>query len=91
MLSRPHHRPPLDYTALGHEIARQRKAQSMTLENLAENAGVSRQTILNVENHHKPASLETIASIAWALDIPLLALMGHLTSESPKAEPSSDS
>ena len=58
----------------GHEVARLRRARGMTLEDLAEATGASRQTIINVENGHKVPRLDTAWQLARALDTPLAEL-----------------
>ena len=57
---------------IGLNIAYYRKWRSLTQEELAANAGVSRTTIANIENPDKfqSMSLSTIFKLADALDIP---------------------
>ena len=43
----------------------------MTIEQLAEASGVSRQTVGNIEAAHKGVRLETAHAIAHALRVPL--------------------
>ena len=50
----------------------------MTIEQLAEAAGVSRQTIGNVESAHKALRLDTAHAIAHALQVPLSDLVKAL-------------
>lgn len=47
----------------------------MTLETLAERTGVTRQTILNIENNHKTLRLTTAHALAWALGVSLSDLV----------------
>ncbi|CAM3582323.1 HTH cro/C1-type domain-containing protein [Dermacoccus barathri] len=47
----------------------------MTIEQLAEAAGVTRQTVGNIENGHKAPRLDTAHVIAHALRIPLSDLV----------------
>lgn len=47
----------------------------MTIEQLAERSGVSRQTVGNAENAHKGLRLETAHAIAYALRVPLSDLV----------------
>lgn len=50
----------------------------MTIEQLAEASGVTRQTIGNVENGHKAPRLDTAHAIAHALRVPLADLVKDL-------------
>ena len=78
---------PIDYTpppptpnldALRAELDRLRQARGLTWEQLADRAGVARQTIFNVRGN-TDGNLITWFQIAWALKVPvgdLLALLG---------------
>ena len=70
--------PELNYRAFGVAVGRMRRDRSLTLEGLAAASGVSRQTILNVENNHKTVSLDTAHRLAFTLGVPLPELVGHL-------------
>lgn len=70
--------PALNYQAFGLAVARLRRTRGLTLEELSEASGVTRQTILNVENNHKAVSLETAHALAFALEVPLPRLIEHL-------------
>lgn len=64
---------------LGEKIraVRRSKMPEMTIENLAEQAGLSRQTITKIEKGRSPnVALLTIAKIAAALKISVDALVG---------------
>lgn len=71
----------MDYAALGLAVAQRRRALGLTLAQLSAASGVARQTILNVENHHKAVSLETAHKLAFALGVPLPELLAHLLGE----------
>lgn len=70
--------PAPDLAAFGHRVAVLRRERGMTLEDLAEATGVSRQTIINIENAHKIARLDTTFALAHALGVPLAALVSVL-------------
>ncbi len=59
----------MDYTDLGHRIRKQRIVMGWTQEALAERVGVSTSFIGHVERGTRKASLETLVSIANAMDI----------------------
>lgn len=67
--------PPANLNAFGHEVARLRRARHLTIEDLAERSGVSRQTVINIENSHKGLRLTTAHAIAFALEVPLADLI----------------
>jgi len=52
---------------MGERVARKRKEQKLTQEQLAEKIGVSLQTISNIEGGKKAARPENIAKISSAL------------------------
>ena len=61
---------------IGLNVHRYRKLKSLTQEELAEKADVSRHTISNIENADKfqSMSLSTLFKIAEALEIPVKKL-----------------
>lgn len=70
--------PSPDLKAFGVAVARRRRELGMTIEQLAEAAGVSRQTIGNVALAHKGLRVETAYALACALDVPLSDLVKTL-------------
>lgn len=69
--------PPPDLDALRAELDRLRQTQGLTWEQLADRAGVARQTIFNVRGSTE-GSITTWFQIAWALDVPVGDLLSHL-------------
>lgn len=71
------HRPPpdADLQAFGHEVARLRAAKGWSIDTLAEAAGVSRKTIMNIEHASKGLRLSTAHALAHALEVPLPELV----------------
>lgn len=67
--------PPADLKAFGVAAASRRRELGMTIEQLAEASGVTRQTIGNIENGHKGPRLDTSYAIAHALRVPLSDLV----------------
>lgn len=61
----------MDYVDLGRRVRKQRQALSYTQENLAERVNVSTSFIGHVERGTRKASLETLVSIANALNVSL--------------------
>lgn len=66
--------PPFDAQALGHEIARRRKERGWSIDALARASYLGRKTIINVEQAHKIARVDTLHAIAVALDTTLADL-----------------
>ena len=64
--------------AFGEAVARCRRARGLTIEQLANLSGVSRQTIGNVEKGHKAPRLDTVYALAWALDVSVASLVDAL-------------
>lgn len=66
---------PLDLARFGRVVARHRNDLGWSIDRLAEHSGLSRKTIINVENAHKGLRLSTADAIARALDVPLTQLI----------------
>ena len=77
--------PAPDLHALGHEIARLRREQGMSIDRLAEATGVHRKTIIEVEAGRVAAKISTIHGIAHALGVPLPELIAPLCARHPKS------
>lgn len=67
--------PAPDLRALGHEIARLRRAQGWSIERLAEAAGIHRKSIIQIEAGRVAARISTLHAIAHALGVPLPELV----------------
>lgn len=65
----------MDYVRLGREIRRHRKVLRLTQEQLAERAGVSTSFLGHIERGSRKTSIETLVSIARALNINVDALL----------------
>lgn len=61
----------MDYVDLGRRVRKQRVSFNWTQEQLAEKVGVSTSFVGHVERGSRKASLETLVSIANALDVSL--------------------
>lgn len=70
--------PPPNLVALGHEVARIRRSRGWSLDRLAEASGVSRKTLINLENAHKEPRIGTLFVIARALEVSLAELVDTL-------------
>ena len=60
--------PPPNFAALGHEVARLRRERGWSLDKLADASGVSRKTLINLENAHKEPRIGTVFAVAHALE-----------------------
>lgn len=69
--------PTPNLAALRAELDRLRQGQGLTWEQLADRAGIARQTVLNVRGN-TDGSLITWFQIAWALEVPVGELLAHL-------------
>lgn len=67
----------------GAEVRRLRKARGLSLEQLAEKAGLSRNYIATLETKPRDPSLTTLRSIARALQVPVSELMKEKLSSAP--------
>lgn len=70
--------PAADLRAFGHQVARLRHQLGWSIDRLAEEAGVSRKTIMNIESASKGLRLSTAHDLAHALGVPLPDLVGVL-------------
>lgn len=77
--------PVSDLHALGLEIARLRHDQGMSIDRLAEAAGVHRKTIIEVEAGRVAAKISTLHGIAHALGTPLTELVAPVCARHPKS------
>lgn len=72
--------PDPDQRSLGLEVARRRLAKGWSIERLAEEAELSRRSVINVENGHHLPDLRTVHALAHALDVGLGELVTSLCS-----------
>ena len=70
----------------GREVRRRRESLKMTLEELAERAGLTPNYIGTIENGKRDPSLSTIASLSKGLGIAAGELFGSLPELSVQAE-----
>lgn len=60
----------MDKTAIGRRVRTLRDAQGLSQDDLAQKAGVHRNTVSNVEtDHYSTVTLETLSVIAGALGV----------------------
>jgi len=64
---------------LGERIKEERKNKEWTVERLAEEASIAVGTVYNLERGDVNSRIETVESIANALDIPIYTLLGPAT------------
>jgi transcriptional regulator with XRE-family HTH domain len=67
-----------NFGALRSEFRRRRSDAGLTFDALAEKTGVSRRTLISIENGQSNGSVETWYHIAGALDIDMSELMRSL-------------
>lgn len=72
--------PDPDYGALGHRVAQLRQELDWSLDELADESGLDRKTVINLENSHHIPRLATVHALAHALGVPLGELVGALCS-----------
>lgn len=60
------------------EIAKTRHARGWSIDRLAEESGVGRRTIINLEGAIKTPRIDTLYAVAAALDVPLADLVSVL-------------
>ena len=73
MHTEPRFKP--DLAALGHEVARRRQARGWSIDRLAEEAGISRKTVMSVEHATKGLKVATAYAVAQALGVSLAELV----------------
>jgi SOS-response transcriptional repressor LexA len=78
---------PLVSEVVGKNVARLRKARGMTLERLAERAGVTHSFLSRLERGKTGISSPTAAQLAVALEVPLSELSGHSDSADASVAP----
>ena len=59
----------IDYKQLGNRVAKERKKNKLTQEQLAEKIGMTNNYISNIENNYSIPSLETLIKICEELNI----------------------
>lgn len=64
--------------ALGIKIAKVRHDKGWSIDRLAEESGVGRRTIINLEGALKTPRVDTLYAVAAALDVPLTELVAVL-------------
>lgn len=69
----------IDIKAIGENIRRERKRQLLTIEQLAERAGITDNFLGKIERGEGMPSLPTIDSIACALNVSIDYLKGDTT------------
>lgn len=77
--------PSPDLRALGVEIARLRRERAMSIDRLAEAAGVHRKSIIEIEAGRVAAKISTLHGIAHALGVPLPELVTPVCARHPKS------
>lgn len=73
--------PPPDLRAFGVAVAAARRKRGLSLDALAEASGVSRKSLINLEQAHKVARLDTIHAVTHALELPLSSIIDELCSD----------
>lgn len=66
------------YKRIGQRIRQERNRRRLTIEGLAELAGISTSFLSYIETNRRKASLDTIQRISRALRIPLIQLFDGL-------------
>lgn len=79
--------PTADLRAFGHEVARLRAQKGWSIDTLAEAAGVSRKTIMNIEHASKGLRLSTAHDLAHALGVSLPDLVRPVCAGHDDASP----
>lgn len=74
-----------DAVKFGLEVRRRRKELNLTLEQLAERAGLTPHYIGAIENGYRDPSLSTVDKLARALGVPKGVLLGRAPVLSPIA------
>lgn len=63
---------------LGIKVANIRHEKGWSIDRLAEESGVGRRTIINLEGAIKTPRIDTLFAVAAALDVPLTDLVSTL-------------
>ena len=63
--------------AVGRAVARLRQDRGQTLTSLSSDAGISQAMLSRIENGQVSPSLTTLAALAGALDVPVMALLAQ--------------
>jgi DNA-binding XRE family transcriptional regulator len=82
--------PPPDpnLTALHHELARLRAERSWSYDQLAEHSGLSRRTLIEIEQGRTIGTLTTWHALAHAFNVPISQLTATLCEgHTPPATP----
>ena len=74
---------PYNRNAVGHTIGYLRTQKGLSQETLSSLAGISRSHLAMIENGHKTVRIDTLWSIAEALNIKLSSLI-HMTETEEK-------
>lgn len=77
--------PAPDLRALGVEIARLRQDRGLSIDRMAEAAGVHRKTVIEIEAGRVAARITTLHGIAHALGVPLTDLVAPVCERHPKS------
>jgi DNA-binding XRE family transcriptional regulator len=77
--------PIADLRALGVGIARLRRERGISIDLLAELAGVHRKSIIQIEAGRVAAKISTLHGIAHALGVPLPDLIAPVCERHPKS------
>ncbi len=76
----------MDYTGLGKRIRKERKAQHLTQEALAEKVGISLSFLGHIERGSRKASIETLVGIANTLGVSLDGLLSDSLTGNDEAQ-----
>lgn len=60
----------MDLAALGHAVAKARRAANLTLDGLAERSGISRRMLVEVEGGRINCTIGVLHGIAHAVGVP---------------------
>jgi len=72
---RPKGRPAKPHTTLGSNIDSRRRMLRMTVEDLAERAGVNRRTITRLSQGEASTTIDTLAALANVLECQMWELL----------------
>ena len=80
------HVPEFDQVEFSRRVAFMRKIRGMNQDELAEKVGLSRASILNIENRHRKTKITTILLLAQALGTSTDYLLAASTEKEPNPE-----